>query len=98
MFTLVISTSILTWSFYSEIIPCFQDQTADAVFALLPLFFLFQDAEGFDGKSGANFFRDDGTIAKSRIRIRPHCFAGGVSCPCLQQERFHPFVADYSAG
>jgi hypothetical protein len=31
----------------SIIIPNFQNQTAGAVFAVLPLFFLFQDAEGF---------------------------------------------------
>jgi hypothetical protein len=31
----------------SIIIPNFQNQAAGAVFAVLPLFFLFQDAEGF---------------------------------------------------
>jgi len=43
----------------SKSIPGLQNQAGGAVFAVLPLFFLFQDAEGFAKEIGANFFMDE---------------------------------------
>jgi len=45
--TLQVPSSLSDSCMDSIIIPNFQNQTAGAVFAVLPLFFLFQDAEGF---------------------------------------------------
>ena len=56
--TLQVPSSLSDLRMDSIIIPNFQNQAAGAVFAELPLLFFFEGAEGFDGKSRANFFMD----------------------------------------
>jgi hypothetical protein len=48
-------------------IPRSQDQAADAVFTVLPLFLFFEDAEGFAKKIWANFFMN-GTHFELKIK------------------------------
>jgi hypothetical protein len=52
--TLQVPSSLSDLCMDSIIIPNFQNQAAGAVFAVLPLFFLFQDAEGFAISSPSN--------------------------------------------